>query len=69
MRYFSDLSSLSGVYCFPKNLQQWQQVSVDSDGLALIWACRFEAHIDQVIGLFSKKESLASLHQGQQPQV
>jgi hypothetical protein len=55
-RYHSDLSSFAGVYCFPKNLEDWQAVSRDGAGLALIWSCRFEVHIDQVIGLATKIE-------------
>jgi hypothetical protein len=29
-------------------------VSIDSYGLGLVWACRFEVHADQVIGLADK---------------
>lgn len=59
VRYHSDLSSLSQTYCYPKNLEQWRKASVDSYGLALVWQSRFEAHIDQIIGLAFKTESLA----------
>lgn len=55
-RYHSDLSDLSGVYCFPKSESDWQAVSIDVAGYALIWTSRFEAHIDQVIGLATKVE-------------
>lgn len=58
LRYYSDLSSLSQAYCYPKNLEQWRKASIDSYGLALVWQNRFEAHIDQIIGLASKTESL-----------
>lgn len=51
MRYFSDLSTLEKVYCFPKNKSDWDQVTPDSFGSALIWTTRFESHIDQIIGL------------------
>lgn len=57
-RYHADLSSLSGVYCFPKNKAEWDQVSADSFGSALIWTSRFEAHMDQIIGLAYKTENL-----------
>lgn len=57
-RYYSDLSSLSPTFCYPKNLKEWRKVSIDSFGLALIWGSRFEAHIDQIIGLAVKKESV-----------
>src|SRR5579859_5400181 len=59
LRYHSDLNSLSETYCYPKNLEQWKKASIDSFGLALVWQSRFEAHIDQIIGLASKTESLA----------
>ena len=58
VRYFTDLSSLSQVYCFPKAKSEWDQVSPDSYGLALIWASRFEVHIDQIIALAYKKEKI-----------
>lgn len=55
-RYFSELASLSGVYCFPKDESEWRAVSPDAGGYALIWTSRFEAHIDQIIGLATKVE-------------
>jgi hypothetical protein len=58
-RYHSDLSSLSRTYCYPKNLTEWKKASVDSYGLALVWRSRFEAHVDQIIGLASKKEPIS----------
>jgi hypothetical protein len=58
-RYYADLSSLSGVYCFPKNKSEWDLVSADSFGTALIWTSRFEAHMDQIIGLTYKTEKNA----------
>jgi hypothetical protein len=45
----SDLSRFKSVYCFPKSDAEWQRVSVDSQGLDLIWASRFEVHVDQVL--------------------
>lgn len=56
-RFHADLSTLSTVYCFPKNPTEWSQVTPDSFGSALIWTSRFEAHIDQIIGLAFKTES------------
>lgn len=55
-RYYSDLSSLSAVYCFPKSEADWRDVSIDGEGLSLIWSSRFEVHIDQVIGLATRVE-------------
>jgi hypothetical protein len=45
----SDLTRFKAVYCFPKSDDEWQKVSIDSHGLDLIWASRFEVHVDQVI--------------------
>jgi len=59
VRYHADLSSLSSVYCYPTNEAAWRKVSVDSYGLALVWTTRFEVHMDQVVGLAFKKESVA----------
>lgn len=56
-RYHSDLSPLSGVYCFPTSLEDWSKCAPDSHGLALVWTTRFEVHIDQVIGLADRIES------------
>lgn len=50
-RYSADLSLFRAVSCFPRNADEWSRVSIDSYGLGLIWACRFEVHADQVIGL------------------
>jgi len=58
-RYTADLSSFSRVYCFPQNADQWARVCIDSYGLGLTWACRFEVHVDQVIGLATHVEPLA----------
>ena len=58
VRYYSDLSSLSQTYCYPKNQVQWRKASIDSHGLALVWESRFEAHKDQMIGLAFKTESV-----------
>lgn len=56
-RHFVDFSGtdLEKVYCFPKSEDEWEKVSVDGYGRGLIWSCRFEAHIDQVL-LFSKRK-------------
>lgn len=59
LRYHADLSSLSSVYCYPSSATAWQKVSVDTYGLALLWSTRFEAHMDQIVGLAFKKEPLA----------
>ena len=58
-RYESDLTSMSSVYCFPKNEAEWKKCSIDSYGLAIIWSSRFEVHVDQVIGLAIKREKIA----------
>lgn len=50
-RYTADLSSFQKVFCFPKNLKEWKQVSIDTDGLSLIWSSRFEVHVDQILAL------------------
>jgi hypothetical protein len=55
-RYSADLSSFRAVSCYPPDAEAWAQVSIDSYGLALVWACRFEVHADQVIGLAGKVE-------------
>lgn len=55
-RYDADLSSFSGVYCFPRDPGEWSRVSIDSYGLGLTWACRFEVHVDQIIGLATHVE-------------
>lgn len=60
-RYESDLSSLSAVYCFPKDEAEWKKCSVDSYGLGIIWSSRFEVHVDQVIGLATKVETLTKV--------
>lgn len=53
-RYESNLSRFETVYCFPKNLEEWKKVSIDNYGLALVWASRFEVHVDQVIAYAEK---------------
>ena len=60
VRYHADLSSLSPTHCYPSNLGQWKKASIDSYGMALVWPSRFEAHIDQIIGLAFKNESVTS---------
>jgi hypothetical protein len=59
VRYYSDLSVLSLVYCYPKDSAEWDKVYADSFGTALIWTSRFEVHMDQVIGLAYKTEKIA----------
>ncbi len=57
-RYHADLTSFRSVFCYPPDPERWSDVSVDSHGLALVWACRFEVHVDQVIGLADRIERL-----------
>lgn len=55
-RYSSDLLSFQKVWCYPPDSDAWSRVSIDSYGLALLWACRFEVHVDQVVALADKIE-------------
>lgn len=55
-RYFADLSAFAAVVSFPPDFESWSKVSIDSYGLGLVWACRFEVHADQVVGLAHKVE-------------
>ncbi len=57
-RYDADLSSFAGVFCFPRSSEEWSQVSIDSYGLGLVWASRFEVHVDQIIGLATHVEPI-----------
>ena len=59
-RYEADLSPLSSVYCFPGDAAEWSRVSIDSYGLALVWASRFEVHVDQIIGLAARVQRIAA---------
>lgn len=59
-RYEADLSSFAGVHCFPASPDAWAKVDIDSYGLALIWASRFEVHVDQIIGLAPRVERTAA---------
>jgi hypothetical protein len=59
-RYEADLSSFSTVYCFPRTAEEWSRVSLDSYGLSLVWASRFEVHVDQVVGLADHVEPAAA---------
>jgi hypothetical protein len=45
----ADLSRFQNVYCYPKSEEEWKKVSIDSYGLDVVWACRFEVHIDQIL--------------------
>jgi hypothetical protein len=56
-RYYADLSEFDSVHCFPKS-PEWSDVSIDSDGIDLIWGCRFEVHVNQVIDCAYKVEDL-----------
>jgi hypothetical protein len=57
-RHHSNLSSLSAVYCYPKDDTEWSKVSIDSYGRGLQWTCRFEVHLDQVVALATRSERL-----------
>ena len=48
------------MYCFPRDAAAWSQVSIDSYGLALVWASRFEVHVDQIIGLAARVQRIAA---------
>ena len=56
--YTSDLSEFNKVFCFPQTQLEWESVSPDSDGLALIWSTRFEVHVDQIISIAEKVEPI-----------
>ena len=57
-RYGADLTRFRAVTCFPPDAAAWSQVWIDSAGLALVWACRFEVHADQIIGLADRVEKV-----------
>jgi hypothetical protein len=59
-RYEADLSSFAAVYCFPRDPDAWSRVSIDSHGLGLIWASRFEVHVDQIVGLATHVDPVQS---------
>ena len=59
IRYEADLTSMADVYCFPKNESDWKKCSIDSYGLAIVWSSRFEIHVDQIIGLATKREKIS----------
>jgi hypothetical protein len=56
-RYYADLSSFSPVFCYPKSREDWQAVSIDGWGLALVWTSRFEVHVDQIIALADRVDA------------
>jgi hypothetical protein len=59
--YHADLSSFSSVYRYPRDLEAWSQVSIDSYGLGLLWASRFEVHVDQILGMADRVERLENV--------
>lgn len=63
--YEADLATFKKVFCFPKNFAEWAQVSIDSDGLALIWKTRFEIHVDQVLALATSHKILSQENSAQ----
>ena len=66
-RYTADLSSFASVHCFPRDATEWSKVSIDGYGLALVWACHFEVHIDQIIGSANRVEKSAGPVAAQSP--
>jgi hypothetical protein len=58
-RYSAALASFEAVHCYPRTMDEWQRVAIDSYGLALVWTSRFEVHVDQIIGLADHKEATA----------
>ncbi|MBF0104421.1 MAG: hypothetical protein HQM16_03735 [Deltaproteobacteria bacterium] len=58
-RYTADLSFFSGVYCYPKDMGEWQRVFIDKDGLSLVWSTRFEVHVDQVLANVVKRQPVS----------
>ncbi|MEK7790765.1 MAG: hypothetical protein AAB309_03980 [Deltaproteobacteria bacterium] len=63
-RYYSDLDSLKTVYCYPKTNEEWKKVNIDSYGLGLVWSSRFEVHVDQIVALATKVESIKKTSHG-----
>ena len=57
-RYSAALTRFQSVPCFPPDASAWSQVSIDSYGLALVWACRFEVHADQIVGLADRIDNI-----------
>lgn len=57
-RYHADLSSFRAVGCYPGSAAEWNRVSPDSYGLALVWSSRLEVHVDQIIGLADQREAI-----------
>lgn len=57
-RSSADLQRFRTVPCFPPDADAWARVWIDSYGLALVWACRFEVHVDLIIGSADRVDDL-----------
>jgi hypothetical protein len=68
-RYEADLSPFASVYCFPRDASAWARVSIDPYGLGLVWASRFEVHVDQIMGLATSVEPVGSSRGAPNPVV
>ena len=51
-QYTANLSlDFSKLYCYPRNLNEWQSAHINEGAFAIEWASGFDIHFDQIIAI------------------
>jgi hypothetical protein len=49
--YSANLNSFNDIYCYPKNLTEWQKADIGECGADIEWKSGFAVHLDQIASL------------------
>lgn len=59
-KFTANLSSdFSMLFCYPKNLTEWQSVRINEGAFALEWDSGFDIHFDQIIVIADNQKQTA----------
>lgn len=49
--YQANLESFNDIYCYPKNINEWNQAKIGENKVDIEWATGFAVHLDQIANL------------------
>lgn len=58
--YTANIESFNSVYCYPKNLTEWEKAYIGESAIDIEWPTGFGIHLDQIISLSLKQNPTAN---------
>jgi hypothetical protein len=57
--FIANIESFNSVYCYPKNLSEWEEAKIGECAIDLEWSTGFGIHLDQIIPLALQQKKSA----------